>query len=282
MPAIGLSGPHFAAKSVHPSVRREIEHMGSKTDTGSVRSVERALAIVELLGEHQALGLEELHYLTSLPKATVSRMLATLQEQGWIYRGLSDRRYRLCAKRLFGDRQQRFKRHLVESAAPMLVELCERTGLVADLSCFDGERVEVMESAIPQVLRKRYPNNCQIVGHHASLFHSAMGRACLGELGSDEVERLAQREQLSAESLFSATEQALQQGFGQRTEGYWEYPVRLPFLIRAVALPIRAEGKLVGSMALHWPMDQAPVERVLSLHLNSLAATIGDVQQVLA
>ena len=70
--------------------------MDSKAETGSVRSVERALAIVELLGEHQALGLEELHYLTSLPKATVSRMLLTLQEQGWIYRGLSDRRYR-CA-----------------------------------------------------------------------------------------------------------------------------------------------------------------------------------------
>ena len=47
-------------------------------ETGTVRSVERALAIVELLGEHQALGLEELHYLTRLPKATVSRMLLTL------------------------------------------------------------------------------------------------------------------------------------------------------------------------------------------------------------
>ena len=66
-------------------------------ETGTVRSVERALAIVELLGEHQALGLEELHYLTCLPKATVSRMLLTLQEQGWVYRGLSDRRYRLRA-----------------------------------------------------------------------------------------------------------------------------------------------------------------------------------------
>ena len=77
-------------------------------ETGTVRSVERALAIVELLGEHQALGLEELHYLTRLPKATVSRMLLTLQEQGWVYRGLSDRRYRLRAQRLFGDTQQRF------------------------------------------------------------------------------------------------------------------------------------------------------------------------------
>ena len=99
-------------------------------ETGTVRSVERALAIVELLGAHQALGLEELHYLTRLPKATVSRMLLTLQEQGWVYRGLSDRRYRLRARRLFGDTQQRFKRQVVESAAPWLLELSERTGLV--------------------------------------------------------------------------------------------------------------------------------------------------------
>ena len=256
--------------------------MESKAESGSVRSVERALAIVELLGEHQALGLEELHYLTNLPKATVSRMLLTLQEQGWIYRGLSDRRYRLCAKRLFGDSQQRFKRRLVENAAPLLLELSERTGLVADLSCFDGERIEVMESAIPTVLRKRYPNNCQIVGQHASLFHSAMGKACLAELAADEVQRLASREHVPADDQYRACEQSQHQGFGQRTEGYWEYPVRLPFLIRAVALPVRANGRLVGSMALHWPMHQAPVERVLSLHLASLEATVQGVQHALA
>ncbi|WDY60302.1 IclR family transcriptional regulator [Pseudomonas sp. PSKL.D1] len=255
--------------------------MGTTAEGGGVRSVERALEIVELLGEHQALGLEELHYLTHLPKATVSRMLATLQEQGWVYRGLSDRRYRLCARRLFGDRQQRFKRQLVERAAPLLLELSERTGLVVDLSCFDGQRLEVMESAIPQVLRKRYPTNCQIVGQHASLFHSAMGRACLKELAAEEVQRLAAQERQSDEAWQHGIETDALNGFGQRTEGHWEYPVRLPFLIRAIALPVRAEGRLAGSIALHWPVDQAPVERVLGLHLNSLAATVGAVQHAL-
>lgn len=255
--------------------------MGIATETGGVRSVERALAIVELLGEHQALGLEEVHYLTGLPKATASRMLATLQEQGWVYRGLNDRRYRLCARRLFGDRQQRFKRQLVESAAPLLLELSERTGLVADLSCFDGERLEVMESAIPQVLRKRYPNNCHIVGQHASLFHSAMGRACLTELAQEEVQRLAAHEPMAAEAVMDDLERDVKKGFGQRTEGYWEYPVRLPFLIRAIALPVRIHGQLAGSIALHWPLDQAPVEQVLDLHLSSLAATVVDVQHAL-
>jgi DNA-binding IclR family transcriptional regulator len=256
--------------------------MGITADSGGVRSVERALAIVDLLGEHQALGLEELHYLTALPKATVSRMIATLQAQGWVYRGLADRRYRLCARRLFGDRQLRFKRRLVESAAPMLLELSERTGLVADLSCFDGQRLEVMESAIPQVLRKRYPHTSQIVGQHASLFHSAMGRACLGELAVDEVQRLAAHERLGDDGLLRDIEEQAHKGFGQRTEGYWEYPVRLPFLIRAIALPVHAEGRLVGSIALQWPLDKAPVERVSSQHLSSLATTVGEVQRALA
>lgn len=45
-------------------------------------------------GPAQALGLG-LRALTELPKATVSRLLHALLEQGWLYRGLTDRRYRL-------------------------------------------------------------------------------------------------------------------------------------------------------------------------------------------
>ncbi|RCI71346.1 MarR family transcriptional regulator, partial [Pseudomonas aeruginosa] len=100
--------------------------MPEREEAGTVRSVERALAILDLLGQHQALGLEELHYLTELPKATVSRLLHTLLEQGWLYRGLTDRRYRLRSTRLYGDAAERFRCQVVERSAPLLVELRER------------------------------------------------------------------------------------------------------------------------------------------------------------
>ncbi|WP_271409047.1 IclR family transcriptional regulator [Pseudomonas sp. Q1-7] len=248
--------------------------MQGRDEGGTVRSVERALAIVELLGEHQELGLEELHYLTGLPKATVSRLLHTLLEQGWLYRGLCDRRYRLCSRRLYGDPHQRFSRLLVEQAAPLMRELSERTGLVTDLSFFDGERLHVMESAIPEVLRKRYPFNRLVVGQQASLFHSAMGKACLGELDSAEVQRLARHHHLCGDDLLRIHEQTHSQGFGERTEGTWEYAVRLPFLIRAVALPVRSQGRLVGSIALHWPRDEHSVASVQQRHLASLADAV--------
>lgn len=255
--------------------------MRSREESGTVRSVERALAIVELLGEHDSLGLEELHYLTGLPKATVSRLLHTLLEQGWLYRGLCDRRYRLSAQRLFGDPDQRFARQLVERASPLLSALAERTGLVADLSFFDGDDLHVVESAVPEVLRRRYPSNRLVVGLKASLADSAMGRACLATLGDEELQRLARRHALPDETLRLAHRQTHDQGFGERIEGSWEYSVRLPFLIRAVALPVYRQGRPVGSVALHWPRDQDSVERVSRRHLDDLAEAVDDLQRSL-
>lgn len=249
--------------------------MTSKVGEGNVRSVERALAILELLGEHGDLGLEELHYLTGLPKATVSRLLNTLQEQGWLYRSPTDRRYQLCARRLFGDVGKRLRRGLVEHSAPYLCELSERTGLVVDFSYFDGNDLSVIESCIPQVWRKRYPlNRMSTVWSAISLFNSAMGKACLGALGEDDMQRLALHHAVAIDSLHQAHRQTHSQGFGQRTEGSWEFPVKLPFTIRAVALPVYARERLVGSVALHWPSDQGSVEEIQRQHMGALAATV--------
>ncbi|BAU76353.1 IclR family transcriptional regulator [Metapseudomonas furukawaii] len=252
--------------------------MQARDESGTVRSVERALSIVELLGEHDSLGLEELHYLTGLPKATVSRLLHTLQDRGWLYRGLCDRRYRLSARRLFGDPELRFSRHLVEQASPLLKELSEHTGLVTDLSSFDGQDLLVVESSVPEVLRKRYPNNRLVMGLKASLFYSAMGKACLAELDEEHARRLAVRHRLCSDDLLRVQQQAFNQGFGERTEGSWEYAVRLPFLIRAVALPVRSQGRVVGSMALQWPRDEHSVSSVRRRYLDNLAETISRLQ----
>ncbi|VTL97671.1 transcriptional regulator [Pseudomonas aeruginosa] len=237
--------------------------MPEKEEAGTVRSVERALALLDLLGQHRALGLEELHYLSGLPKATVSRLLHTLLEQGWLYRALTDRRYRLRSNRLYGDAAERFRCQVVERSAPLLVELSERTGLVADLSILDGDHLLVAESSVPGVLRKRYPRP---TGWWSASMPACStrrwARLCLGELEDSEVRRLARQHQVDEDLWLRTREQAHGQGYGERTEGHWEYPVRLPFLIRAVALPVRVQGRLLGSVALHWPCDQDCVERV--------------------
>lgn len=248
--------------------------MPAHVPTSNIRSVERALLLIELIGQHGALGLEDIHLLTELPKATVSRLLSTLVEQEWVRRGICDWRYRLCSKRLVGCSEQRFNRNLVEAATPLLKAVSEETGLVADLSIFNGEDLVVAESCIPNKLQARYPRKLMLAGQQASIFYSAMGKACLYELSAAGVQRLSDRHNLRAEQLLEASEKTASLGFGVRTECSWEFSVKLPFYIRAVALPIHYGDKTIGSIALHWPQDVLAVEDVERLFLPVLSGAI--------
>uniref|UniRef100_UPI001CA57E90 hypothetical protein n=1 Tax=Vibrio vulnificus TaxID=672 RepID=UPI001CA57E90 len=64
----------------------------------------------------------------------------TLLEQGWLYRGLTDRRYRLRSTRLYGDAAERFRCQVVERSAPLLVELSFFKGRGAHLSILFADR----------------------------------------------------------------------------------------------------------------------------------------------
>jgi len=250
------------------------------TVQNTVRSVERALHIIELLGEHKFLGLEELHYLTRLPKATLSRLLYTLRQQGWLYRNLSDQRYHLSARRLYGQPLEQQARHLVEQAAPLLKELSQRTGLVADISFFDGKHLNVLDSAIPPCLRKYYPRQRLKIGtEQCSWQHSAMGQACIAALNPAKLQRLLPYPPQPGElSLSSLLHKIRRRGFGQRTEGHWEYSTRLPFPIRAIALPIQNQQQVLGSIAIHWPQNRASVEEVKNNYLADLQAIVQRLQ----
>jgi IclR family mhp operon transcriptional activator len=254
--------------------------MPEQHDGGTVRAVARALTILELLTRHQALGLEELHQLAQLPKPTLVRLLSTLQERGWIWRRLCDRRYTLSAERLAGDDALRFRQRLSECAAPQLQALSERTGLVADLALFTGQRMELLDSAIPLRWRNLYRG--QRSGATPHLCHSAMGRALVGELDIDTRRQLAGQDRRLARELEAIQRQTRSAGCGIRTEGYWEYGWRLPFAIRALALPLFYHGRPVGSIALHWPQPLDSVDNMRRRHLDTLTASLRAVEAALA
>ncbi len=53
----------------------------------------------------------------------------------------------------------------------------------------------------------------------------AARKACLTHLPAHEVQRLAHRDLVAADEQFHTCAQTQHRGFGQRTEGYWEYPI---------------------------------------------------------
>ena len=59
----------------------------------SVRSLERGLDVLQALQSGHGMGLKALHEITSLPKATLLRILRTLMERNLIWRRMADGAY---------------------------------------------------------------------------------------------------------------------------------------------------------------------------------------------
>lgn len=61
----------------------------------SIESLARGLQVVDAIRQHAPASLATLHQSTGISKATLLRILKTLQEAGWVYRALGDATYRL-------------------------------------------------------------------------------------------------------------------------------------------------------------------------------------------
>ena len=64
-------------------------HQGLK----SIASLQRGLEVLHAMDQMSAVTLAELHHQTLIPKASLLRILKTLQECGWITRNQVDGRY---------------------------------------------------------------------------------------------------------------------------------------------------------------------------------------------
>lgn len=140
-----------------------------------LQSVERALRVVEAVGEHQPIGLAALARELGESKSALQRVLVTLRDAGWIWTlgdgaapqwELAPRLAVLGEQAMPGDRLQ-------ERARPVMTRLRDELAESVLLSVLDGDQVVIVGSLDgPQGLRVHAP-----VGTRASRRDSAAGRA---------------------------------------------------------------------------------------------------------
>ncbi|WP_313641210.1 IclR family transcriptional regulator [Paenibacillus sp. FSL K6-0276] len=121
----------------------------------TVRAVERALDILLCFTQDSDLGLTEIASKIDLHKSTVHRLLATLEEKGFLIRNPATEKYRL------GIRIWELSTHLPafdESAAvllPSMERLRDRLGETVSLYLRDGiERVRIQAVQSQQAIRR--------------------------------------------------------------------------------------------------------------------------------
>jgi DNA-binding IclR family transcriptional regulator len=225
----------------------------------SIQAVSNALRMLEAFYQERELGVSELSRRLALHKNNVFRLLATLEEGGYIEQSESSERYRLGTRCL--ELGQAFSRGhtLLRRARPILEALSRESGETTHLGVLRDYEVVHLDGVLPQQLLltalrlgQRLPAHCTalgkvLVGCRQPAQRDAFGREIVAAVG------LASRTLatiVDSQKLFDELSTVSSQGFALDLE-------ECEPGIRCVAAPVfGAEGGVVAALSVSGPASR--------------------------
>lgn len=230
----------------------------------TIRVISRAIAVMKALDRQPGQTLAALTQATQMPKASLLRVLASLEAEGMVWRAMGDGLYRsrVTVTRL-SDTHIRHHR-LAELSAPVLRRLQQSLVWPSDLAVRTGYCMELVETSRPvsplSIVRES-------LGFSVDMTLSAVGRAYLAFCSPAEYEEIVKHlcahpedciaaQRVSAAQVERIAEETRRQGFGKRDSrfGGRGNPIReFDDGLAAIAVPIMTGPELVaGCLSMVW------------------------------
>lgn len=228
----------------------------TSTANYQVRALERALDILDAFGlDHAALTLTELSGRANLAKSTATRLLAVLEERGWLERSPDTDRYRIGV-RAFELGQVYIQTLALEAEAqPFLQRLAQACNQTANLGVLDrGEVVHIAVVAPARPIRFD-----AYAGQREEAHCTGLGKVLLAELPDDDLAAIVARHGLTPRTPRTLTTlDALRDHLATvRAQGYGLDDEESHLGLRCLALPIRdARGRVVASVSVSGLVDE--------------------------
>jgi DNA-binding IclR family transcriptional regulator len=246
------------------------------SENGGVASVAKALAILDVVGEHGPTSLVQLVAATGLPKSTLFRLLATMCDAGYLERTARGeyaptvKLWRIGAKAIDYDRI-----HL--EVISTLRQIVEETTETAHFSIYeDGYAVYV------EKVEGTHPVHAYThVGGRSPAYASATGKALLAFQPAEEILRIAERAEphtratlrghkALAKEMASIRETNVAVNHGEWRDGVWG----------VASAVFDHRGEVAGAMGLSGPQDRIEpaldrLSRLVVEHARVLTARYG-------
>ncbi len=227
----------------------------------NVKSVERALSLLELLGAgDDSLGISELARRSGLAVGTVHRLLNTLNRLGYVEQDVETRKYALGIHiiHLRGAVARRLK--LGEQAMPIMKALMRRINETVHLAVLsEGEifyidRIEGLQTQnMYTQIGKRGPVHC-----------TALGKTMLAYLPDTAVDQILTDKGMPRVTSRTITSPTIlkQQLVEIRKQGFAVDDNESEMSVRCIAAPIRNyTGKVVAALSISGPAARMRPER---------------------
>lgn len=251
----------------------------------SIQTVTNALFLLETFEHSESLGVSELSRRLSLHKNNVFRLLATLEERGYIEQEPGGDRYRLGLRCL--DLGQAFtrSRSLLREAQPVLDALCAAAGETAHLAML-GSGFEIVHAAAAQPDRLLLAGTR--IGRRLPAFCTALGRALLAfsdESVREGFDRKIASDPPRARSAATVTDRMklLEQLRNTSSAGFAIDLGECEAGLCCVAAPVLdGVGRLVGALSITGPASRLDEDHLLGSvapivvhHADLLASRLG-------
>jgi IclR family mhp operon transcriptional activator len=246
------------------------------------RSLERAIALLEVLARGSPCSLHELHMQTALPKSTIRRLLGTLKDRHFVRQGISDGLFRTnIALPWASDREHAATAaRLVEVAKPHMVQLTRTVEWPSDLGIYRAGRIVRIEST--QSLSPLNMDKLKYADREVSLFGTANGLAYLSALDDAQVLEIVnalrddphwglERVGIDERTLLRELEDFRAKGYAFRRKQHRTTPVS--WLHDSIAVPIHDGSRAIAALSIKWLRRYMPTDRFARKYAGGLKAT---------
>jgi DNA-binding IclR family transcriptional regulator len=238
---------------------------GSGGDKYMVPALERGLRLLGEFGrDSRTLGAPELARRLALPRSTVFRLLATLENMGYVEKAGSEYRLGLAVLRL--GFEYLASQELTELGQPVLARLCDAIRYPVNLVVRDGRSIVYVAKVAPP---SPFSSNVR-VGTRLPAHATVLGRILLEDLSLPELRALYPEEHLETFSagtpktvleLFDMVQVDRERGY-VLGEGFYEAS------ISTIAAPVRDQGgQVVAALGATIPgghIDAARIDELVA------------------
>ena len=232
-----------------------------------VQSVERAIDILETLGENKdGCGITVVAKATGLHKSTVHRLLATLMSKGYVNKDMEKDYYRLSAKVLMLANSVLDRMDIRNISRPYIRALCEDVQEVVHLSILDGDEavyIDKVESSKISSIKMHSQ-----IGKRVPLYCTAVGKVLMSKLDENRIRELISRREMIKfmPNTIDNIEDFLIEMKKTNLEGCAMDNLENEEGIRCIAAPIYdRKGKAVAAVSISGPIFYITEERLPEL-----------------
>ncbi|WP_432694998.1 IclR family transcriptional regulator domain-containing protein [Marinobacterium sp. YM272] len=248
----------------------------------SIESLARGLQVIEAIRQHSPASLAVLHKQTGINKATLLRILKTLQEAGWVFRAVGDSCYRLSFTLNRKVTDSCPEGQLAELAAPIIQEFQGRLRWPVDIAMRDGLTMKIVESTRVQSV---FILNRQVMGLRLPFLFSGIGRAYLAFCPDEERRSIiaelrsmkGKEGRLANDTLWlqKLLDQTRRQGYGVRESSYFGVGTTEGEQVEAMAVPVFHGERVAATVTMSWPKG-AIAQSELSRDYYPLLRSVAD------